>query len=358
MQARIVSVVLLLIAASVGISTNTRASGDRTSQRDWEVMTIGTYLYHKQPTNEPALFAGSTYEVHCFLSFRGDTADDFSDISPVTSLLWDLDGDGSFETIDNPSRIEIDEAEFTDPAERQSYRFVAREYSTPLPGDHSVGCRMSFANGLEATATSPTFTVLASPPPGTSGVSIAGGAEFTRTPQVKLNIVWPRGARYALISNDGGFPADRSRWIEVSQVVDWRLNSSITGLFTKNVYVRFYGISYLVDPETTYSDDIVLDTTAPEVLSASVRTAATTGPAAEGGKITVKAKDDISGVAALQVNKRPRSQGAKTVRYGRPATAPAGGIAYVRAQDRAGNWSKWQKVATAPAKSAVSPGPR
>jgi hypothetical protein len=206
---------------------------------------------------------------------------------------------------------------------------------------------------LEASTT---FRVYPTPPTGSIGVSIASGAEFTRSSKVQLHLVWPEGASHAIIANDGGF-GGTTRVIPLTPVVDWTLNSSISGLFTKNVYVRFIGFT-TVNPNITYSDDIVLDTTAPDILSASIKAVAGAGPAAEGGKISVKARDDISGVASLQVNKRPKSQGAKTVRYGRPVTAPAGGIAYVRAQDRAGNWSKWQKVATAPAKSAVSPGPR
>ncbi len=52
------------------------------------------------------------------------------------------------------------------------------------------------------------------------------------------------------------------------------------------------------------------------VQSASTRMIGRDLPAAEGGRLTVKAKEDIPGVGYLHINKKASHKGARTFKYG------------------------------------------
>ena len=193
-------------------------------------------------------------------------------------------------------------------------------------------------------------TILLSPPPGEPGVSIKDGSSYTNTKSVVLNLVWPSYATEARISNDGGFASSKTKVFDVDSSISWELDDSIKGVYTKVVYVRFNGTG--IDITKTYSDDIILDTTAPVVESSSA--AAVAGSV----DVTLKATDDITGVDKVQVKNGTttvtKDYGAKvtvtekelglTVSTASVRKTDSSNIE-VRVSDKAGNWSAYQTLA-------------
>jgi hypothetical protein len=194
------------------------------------------------------------------------------------------------------------------------------------------------------------------PPSGEPGVSINDGATATNSKTVSLNLAWPEYATEARISNDGGFAPSKTRTVPLSALVDWELDDSVKGLFTKVVYVRFNGSG--IDNTKTYSDDIILDTTAPTINSSSA--VATTS------RINVKidAKDDITGVETIEIDNGQKTiskKYSKTVKVslseagmavsGASVAKSSSAVAKssvkklrVRVRDAAGNWTRWKNV--------------
>jgi NHL repeat-containing protein len=179
----------------------------------------------------------------------------------------------------------------------------------------------------------------AQPPAGPIGVSINHGARYTNKPRVRLRLVWPRCSATVLVSNDGGFGAARS--LGVAANLKWRLDSSGPERLPKTVYVRFDGTA------VNYTDDIILDETAPVVSSARLMSTPAAATAARTYRIRLRAKDRTSGVARVQTAAR-RGGPSAARRYStrlrvRATRAPR----FVRVRDRAGNWSRWRSLASA-----------
>ena len=163
-----------------------------------------------------------------------------------------------------------------------------------------------------------------------------------------LNLVWPEYATSVRISNDGGFGASKTQTKDLAPSIDWELDDSVKGIFTKVVYVRFNGVA---DTTKTYSDDIILDTTAPVVESSSA--AAVSGAI----DVTLKATDDIAGMDKVQIK-----NGATTVIKSYESnvsvtelelglTVSASSVRKtdtstieIRVSDKAGNWSAYQTL--------------
>lgn len=200
-----------------------------------------------------------------------------------------------------------------------------------------------------APQVSRTFAILPSPPSGETGISINSGASYTNTKSVTLNLVWPEFATEARISNDGGFATSATSTVPLASTVKWDLDDSVKGVYTKVVYVRFSGVS---DQSKSYTDDIILDTTAPVVE--------TPAAAAASGSIEVslKATDDISGVDKIEV-KNGTTSVVKAYETKVSVTEKELGLAVstasvrksdsssieVRVSDKAGNWSAYQTLA-------------
>jgi len=216
-------------------------------------------------------------------------------------------------------------------------------------GDCTINANQSGGSGFDAAPqVSQTFTILSSPPPGETGVSIKNGASYVNTKQVTLNLIWPEYATAARISNDGGFAASKTQTKDLAASIDWELDDTVKGIYTKVVYVRFNGVA---DTTKTYSDDIILDTTAPVVESASAE--------AVSGSIDVslKATDDITGVDKVQIQ-----NGITTVTkdYDKKLSVTekelgltvsssvvkklASSSIKIRVSDKAGNWSAYQTL--------------
>jgi hypothetical protein len=175
------------------------------------------------------------------------------------------------------------------------------------------------------------------------GVSINEGAQYTNKPSVKLKIVAPVGVTALLISNDGGFAGALPQ--AVTTEVDWKLDSSGPERLPKTVYLRF-----LTGPfaSPNYTDDIILDERPPVVNSASIAGAAAAAGAvaakAKTWKLKVKATDTNSGVGFVQATSNKRKPG-KLLKYTRTLKAKAAKRPkFLRARDRAGNYSKWRRL--------------
>ena len=245
-----------------------------------------------------------------------DASGSSAPLSRIARFEWDLDGDGRFE-VDTRERPQASGA-------------------FPEPGRRTARVRVTEAGGGTAVA-SADLEVRLAPPPGPRGVSINGGAPFTRDPLVTVVVRWPALATDLFVSNDGGFGTFGS--FGVAPAIPWRLDTTGPERLPKTIYVRFAGGE---SGNETYQDDIVLDQTSP-LLESAVATA----PAARrsSARLKLRARDAGSGVAAMQVAPTPRAApafvGFRSVSRQR---IPRKGAVYVRLQDRVGNTSKWRRV--------------
>lgn len=177
-----------------------------------------------------------------------------------------------------------------------------------------------------STYSSPLYTgrPYGGPPP---QVFINGGAPYTNDPEVELTFAGLGSRdREIEISNDGGFTPSETRPFALGTTYPWTLASTGPDRLPKTVYVRVTGPG--VD---TLTDEIVLDETAPVVVSAR----------RAGGKLKVRVRDRISGVSHVQVTRNPRRPG-KWRKYRSTVGLPSGrGGIHVRARDRARNRSRW-----------------
>ena len=233
---------------------------------------------------------------------------------------WDLDGDGSFET------------------DTGATPKTTRTYAAPV--NLRVQLRVTSVTGQTATADS-ALVVTDTVSPTDFGVSINNGAQYTRTPDVVVTTTFPASVRSLVFSNDGGFFSPTT--FTAQRETKWKLDSSGPERLPKIVYVRFLNGPIVAQ---TLTDDIILDETPPVVQAATVEPL---GGAAAIAKlraftVKVKAKDSNSGVDKLQITPNTRKPG-KLRAYKRKLTVRAATAKlYVRARDRAGNFSKWRKA--------------
>ena len=248
----------------------------------------------------------------------------------LSKFEWDLDGDGTYE-IDGGTTS-------------------TRSTSFATAGSKTVGVRVTSRGGSTSTATK-SIDVRKSPPSGEAGVSIIDGAAYTNSKSVKLNLVWPSYATEARISNDGGFAASKTQTKDLAASIDWELDDSVKGIYTKVVYVRFNGVA---DTTKTYSDDIILDTTAPTIETSSASAASSLVD------VSLKATDDITGVNKVEIRNDTKTV---TKDYATKVSVPMADLALtvstsgvrksattavdIRVSDNAGNWTGWQTVTVA-----------
>ena len=241
----------------------------------------------------------------------------------VVRYEWDLDGDGSFETDTGGSAT------------------TSRTYTAP--GTVNTALRVTDSTGASAVAR--VALVVTDPSAlGTQvGVSIKKGAQYTNTPDVTLTIVAPPSATALLLSNDGGFAGALPQ--PVAATARWKLDSSGPERLPKTVYLRFLTGTFA---SPNFTDDIILDERPPVVNSAAVAGA----PAASGARaaalrryrLRIRATDTNSGVGHVQVTSNKRRPG-KLIRYRRKLTVRAASRPkFLRARDRAGNFSRWKKL--------------
>lgn len=192
-------------------------------------------------------------------------------------------------------------------------------------------------------------SVIPAPPAGREGgVSINDGADFTNQEAVRLFLGWenlgsPEGMIDKVkVSNDGGFAPSKSKefTLQSTDPISWKLVKLGNERLPKQVYVKFHqaGGSWL---KQTYSDDILLDTVKPEVQSATVRQPQVAALSAAGATLRIRARDNRSGLAALQL--RYAKKKSKAVKY-RKRLSVKGTPKRVRVRDGAGNWSTWARI--------------
>ena len=223
--------------------------------------------------------------------------------STITGYEWDLDGDGSFETATGRGAT------------------TSRDYGAP--GTRTVAVRVTDAAGNAGVA-SASLEIRPAATPGPGGVSIEGGARYTRSAKVTLTVRWPALATSVLVANDGGFTPAGS--FPLAGEIPWELDTGADG--RKTVYVRFPGAA----GDTTYQDDIILDATAPRIRSAVLK----------GRRLRLRASDATSGLATVHVT-RNRARPGKGRRF-RGTLRVAGSPRWVRVTDHAGNRTRGHRI--------------
>lgn len=175
-------------------------------------------------------------------------------------------------------------------------------------------------------------------PPGTVGITINDGAQYTNDPQVTISVVWQFCTEYLLVANDGGFR--RAKRFETGPEVPWRLDSSGPERLPKTVYVRLGSMTQ------NFTDDIILDETAPILSSAAIAGGAGAARAARTIVVRTTARDATSGLGGIQITANRREPGT-AMRYAKLVRASvAGRRIWVRVLDRAGNASTWKSLST------------
>jgi hypothetical protein len=257
--------------------------------------------------------------------------------STVTDYAWDFDGSGSY-AIDGGTSPTI------------KHTFAAS-------GTYTVQLKVTRAGGRVDTA-SGQIVVAPVPPPGPVGVLINNGDYATNNPHVKIGLVWPAGATQAFISNNGGFGVSGNAMkFPLATRIPWTLERTGADRLPKTVYVRFLGAGM---DDTNFTDDIILDETAPTMSSAQIvdgagSTAASASRARRRRyRVKVKAQDKIVGVCEVNASGKKTGGSLVTIKNCRQkgilnltrtvtihSTTPP---KYVRVRNSAGSWSRWLKV--------------
>ena len=105
------------------------------------------------------------------------------------------------------------------------------------------------------------------------------------------------------------------------------------------IYVRFQGGES--GPET-YQDDIILDQTPPTIDG--VRASARGRGEARRYQLRIRASDELSGVAQMQITNDPADPGDLVPFESKTQVTSRSRKLLVRVQDAAGNFSPWRKV--------------
>jgi len=202
------------------------------------------------------------------------------------------------------------------------------------------------------------------------GVSINDGEEFTSSENVIVSVVGPSTAVKAILSNDGGFKTSETFDLTNNSAdINWKLQSSREGTFTKIVYVKY--VSRFGSQSQPVTDDIILDTTKPVMSAATATAAAPTGSAVQvartgrsakkaagGVRLSLRGSDTISGIGFVEVRSAPSKPATKVTvsrvagkTDGKPrATSQTVTLRtsakrlQVRVIDRAGNASAWRTI--------------
>ena len=332
----------LAAAALMATALQTPALADGGTQMSGDIVKI--YL-DALPTSNLAVNAGGAsrpgmaYPEAAWYLTQGSTS---------AEVLWRLDFRGSFGGGDacKPS-LRVDGRDlYSGPAKSVPLFDTVLDQHALLAVSSIIGeytSQFSVDCGLRGTATwtMPLFVIPSVPPDGEAGVSVNASAEFTNSPQVRIQIGWDDLVDKVKVSNDGGFPAVKAKEfrLEADGFVEWALVDLGNERLPKTVYVKLH---HPVDGwSKTYTDDIILDTVKPQVLSASLSgsgAATLAGPRV----LRVKARDNKSGLASIQVSAGKPKKKAKVLKFRKSVPAPKSGQVFVRVRDGAGNWSRWR----------------
>ncbi len=192
------------------------------------------------------------------------------------------------------------------------------------------------------------------------GISINHGAIYTNDPHVEISVAAPEFSTEAAIANDGGFGESHHFKVPSNYraTYRWAIASSGPERLPKTAYVRFVGgtPSFLppgkgVQATQTFTDDIILDETAPVVESVVTMVSRSQNRLNDRRRsrttrrihLRIRARDKTSGVSKLQITNRKSKPGPLRRFRGRVAFKSTGRHIYVRARDRAGNFSRWKQ---------------
>ncbi len=191
----------------------------------------------------------------------------------------------------------------------------------------------------------PVVVLPAAPQDREPGISIDDGADFTNSAKVRLHLGWDGLLDRVKVSNDGGFAPSKTTEIKVRKEgpLDWSVIEFAAERIPRTVYVKFHYIAYGWQKQT-YTDDIILDTVKPQVVSATLGGSGSATLAASQRTLRVKAKDNKSGIASIQVSTGKPKKSAKIVKYRKVLKVAGSGRVFVRVRDGAGNWSKWRSA--------------
>jgi hypothetical protein len=117
--------------------------------------------------------------------------------------------------------------------------------------------KVTSADSLTATTTFNARIVPLPPAGRLIGVSINGGARYTNSQNVIVDLVWPDGVTSITVSNDGGFAPGTFRVVDVQEHIEWQLPPQAVIPLPAIVYTRFG------DSTTYFFDDIIVDSIAP-----------------------------------------------------------------------------------------------
>lgn len=254
----------------------------------------------------------------------------------IARFEWDLDGDGVFET--DQGKVDTVLARL----ERSGIYWI------------SLRVTNEFGN---SDVTRQSIDVRQLPRTSQPGVVIENGAEFTKDPEVELEIDWPMLTSDISVSNDGGFLTSVSHPLPADGKITWNLDSSGPESLPKTVYVRYYGSG---NDTVTHYDAITLDETAPVIeFAAATRAVNSTRPDAGRSarrklispfRLRLAARDGTSGVSAYQAAHSPSRRGPvfEVDRKTNLRRTVDPGTKYrprlIRVRDAAGNWSRFMRV--------------
>lgn len=229
---------------------------------------------------------------------------------------WDLDGNGTFERSTGSTST------------------VSVTFARP----QMLDVRVRVTDGLQSSVSTEHITV------GPYGISINDGATFTNTPEVTINSVFPPSVNEALISNDGGF-GDSRRAASAART-PWTLQTSGAERLPKTVYVRAVSTGDQLSP--AFTDDIILDQTAPVIEEVEVRRSSSDASRqllrAAAIKLRITAEDKTSGVARIRLGKS-KTQLGDWARFRSVVRHRASGRrVFLQVRDAAGNKSKFERV--------------
>lgn len=187
--------------------------------------------------------------------------------------------------------------------------------------------------------------------PAVGGVSVNGGARYTKSRNVRLTVAWPEGASRVALSNDARFAASRS--FSKASRISWTLAQGPRSSGKRTVHARFTGsgISAVVATDT-----IVLDSDPPAVSRVKVRRlrSVDSSNAGRSYRLTVSAHDSRSGVNQIEIetskNRKPLKQAFD--RTHRVELSTKAKRVWLRAVDRAGNVGRWTTVQLARSRNA------
>lgn len=271
--------------------------------------------------------------------------------TPVTNSTGDVSWDGLSSTSYRESYVDLSASSIGGAFSQGGGRFISVQYTS--------------ATG---TATQK-FAVVVQPkkPTGRVGVTINSSARFTDSTEVNIGVVWPEGVSTMVVSNDGSFSDVQE--VPVSTSIRWRLPAEGSGLLSSTVYIRFKTLwqesagSWSPWEDTmTYTDDIVLDLSPPEVTSVSatsgetaqartssefarsmsVERLAASNAVTQTALVSLDALDTVSGIAAVQITSDPAMPGPERAYSRQFRVAVDRGTVAVRAKDNVGHWSNWQ----------------